>query len=165
MGVHSALITGPGPALMFLACDRHNISLKLTTKPSLPPHDSCLLPSLQSPLAEDSCVQSSISQQHGPRPTELRGNVLPHAQLRGCCEAIVFGPSLWYGSSEDDTVCCWLSTRMSGYWGKEVSVLQAFQTSPMIYLQIHFQNIIPCSTVSPKPTNHLCVLTKNKKKP
>lgn len=57
----------------FLACDRHNRSLKSTTKPSLPPHDSCLLPSLPSPLAEDTCVQSSNSQQHSPRPTELRG--------------------------------------------------------------------------------------------
>lgn len=89
---------------MFLACDGHNISLKLTTKPSLPPHDSCLLPSLQSPLAEDTWVQSSISQQHGLRPTDLRGNVLPHAQLGGCCKAIIFGPSLWYGSSEGDSL-------------------------------------------------------------
>lgn len=31
----------------------------------------------------------------------------------------------------------------------------------MIYLQIHFQNIIPCSsTVSPKPTNHLSVYSQ-----
>lgn len=49
---------------------------------------------------------------------------------------------------------------MSGYWGK-VSVLPAFQMRPMIYLQIHFQNIIPCSSmVNPKPTNHLRCIHK-----
>lgn len=88
--------------VQFPACGRHNILLKSKTEPHyLPSHDSSVCPlHFQCPLAEDSCVQSSIPQQHSPRQSDLRempclmhglvdSTMLSFVVLDGCMSALM----------------------------------------------------------------------------
>lgn len=101
-GVHSAFITVTWPAVSVVSS-----MLEPKTEPHLLSHDSstCLL-HFWCPLAEDSCVRSSISQQRSARQTDLREWLLSLAQFAGCCKAIFCGPWLWDGSWEVKVCCC-----------------------------------------------------------